>query len=127
MNKVKINVWGRELELKIVFDCYEGEDVLPIQNEALGKFLSKAEILINDAKRSVEEYCLKRNADDIGTPSIDNIFKYVVPQSLYIQRTTDSSRVIGLMCAYKFDIDNGISVVFKNETEFTVGTQNIIL
>ena len=34
-NTIKVNVWGRELELKIVFDVYEGEDVLDNQNKAL--------------------------------------------------------------------------------------------
>lgn len=127
MNKIKINVWEREFELNVVYDCLDGEDVLPTQNDALIKFLSAAPRLIDDAKQSVEEYCIKHDAEDIGSTPIVNIFKYVIPKSIYIQRTTDGSRIVGLMCAYKFDIDNGIAIVFKNETLERVGTQNIIL
>lgn len=127
MNKQNLNIWGREFELEIVFDCYESEEVLSAQKDALAKFLSVAERLIDNAKKSVEEYCIKRNADDIGSPTIGNIFKYVMPKSIYIQRTTNGSGVVGLMCAYKFDTDNGIAVIFKDERLEKVGTQNIIL
>jgi hypothetical protein len=127
MNKQKINVWGREFELEVVFDYYEGEEILPTQNDALKDFLVTSDDLVQNAKREVEEYCLKRNADDIGSSSIDNIFKYVMPKSIYVQRTTVGSHVLGLMCAYKFDVENGIAVVCKNEKLDKVGTQNIIL
>ena len=40
MNKVKIIIWGRELELGIKYDCYSGEKVLESQTEALNKFLN---------------------------------------------------------------------------------------
>ncbi|MDR0906780.1 MAG: hypothetical protein LBN00_11540 [Oscillospiraceae bacterium] len=136
MNKQKLNVWGRDFELEVVFDCYEGESVLPVQKEALENFLAKSKIItdekvmvsiISDVKAAVVEYCLKRNAEEIGMSTIDNIFKYVMPKSLYVQRTTDDSRVVGLMCAYKFDVDNGIAVVFKNEQFVNVDSQNAIL
>ncbi|THF77539.1 DUF6985 domain-containing protein [Cohnella fermenti] len=126
MNKQKINVWGRDFELDVVYDCYEGEEVLSTQREALERFLTMP-ILISDSKKAVENYCLNRNSDEIGAQSVENIFKYVIPKSLYIQRTADDSRVVALMCAYKFDVDNGIAVVFKNERFDRVGTQNIIL
>ena len=127
MNKQKLNVWGRDFELEVVFDCYEGEEILPTQNDALKEFLVSSGDLVQKAKRDVEEYCLKHNAEDIGSSSIENIFKYVIPKSIYIQRTTTGSHVVGLMCAYKFDAENGIAVVFKNEKLDKVGTQNIML
>jgi hypothetical protein len=126
MNKQKITIWGREFELDIVFDCYKGESVLPAQTDALDKFLKKEE-LINLAKSSVESYCIKRDSELIGATAIDNIFKYVIPESIYIQRAKDDKHIVGLMCKYKFDIDNGLAVVFENEKFKTVGTQDEIL
>jgi len=126
MNKQKINVWGRDFELEVVFDCYEGEEVLPLQKDTLQRFLTSPDIIQN-TKSEVEKYCIERNIDDIETQTIENIFKYVIPKSIYIQRTKDNSRVVGIMCAYKFNIDDGIAVVFKNEKFDRVGSQNIIL
>lgn len=94
----EINVWGSEVELEVVVDCYEGE-----------------------------EYCLRRNAEDIGSPSIDNAFKYVVTKSICVYRTTDGSHVVGLMFAYKFNIENGIAVVFNNEKLDKVGTKDAFI
>ena len=126
MNKQKINVWGRDFELEVVFDCYEGEEDLPLQKDTLQRFLTSPDIIQN-TKSEVEKYCIERNIDDIETQTIENIFKYVIPKSIYIQRTKDNSRVVGIMCAYKFNIDDGIAVVFKNEKFDRVGSQNIIL
>lgn len=126
MNKQKMKIWGRSFELDIVFDCYEDEQVLPVQEEALERFLQNPQ-LPDEAKKAVEEYCLKRNSEEIGKQVIDNIFKYVMPQSVYIQRTSDNSRVVGLMCAYKFDAEHGIAVVFKNEKFDKTGSQDLIL
>jgi hypothetical protein len=126
MSKQKINVWGRDFELDVVFDCCEGEEVLPVQKEALNLFLSKP-ILLSDAKSKVEDYCINLNAADIGSTSIENIFKYVIPKEIYVQRPTDNSRVVGLLCNYKFDADNGLAVVFKNEQFVQVNTEDVIL
>lgn len=126
MNKQKINIWGRSFELEIVYDCYQGEEVLPVQTEALKCFLENIS-LDGKSLKAVEDYCLSRNAKEIDGQSIDNIFRYVMPQSIYVQRTTDGSHVIGLMCAYKFDMEHGIAVVFKNEVFERIGSQDILL
>lgn len=112
-NKV-VNIWGRDFDLEIIFDCYSGEEVLPTQKEALEKFL-EAKGIIEDSKTSVEKYCLKWNKEDINSETIDNIFKYVKPKSLFIKRTDDNTRVVAILCAYKFYSDNKIAVVFTNE------------
>jgi hypothetical protein len=41
--------------------------------------------------------------------------------------TTPRQTDIMVMCAYKFNVDDGIAVVFRNGTLENVGTQNIIL
>jgi hypothetical protein len=126
MNKQSINIWGRDFDLEVVYDCYDNEQILSVQTEALQRFLENA-ALLSEVKSEVEKYCLVKNATEIGTEFIENIFKFVMPKSIYVQRTVDNSRVVALMCAYKFDVDNGLAVVFKNERLKEVGTQNIVL
>ena len=114
MNKVSICIWGREFDLEVMFEKYSGETILPVQEIALNNFLENLSI-IDDSKCFVEQYCLKWNKEDIGSDKIDNIFKYIKPKSLYILRTNDNTRIIAIMCAYKFYSDNKIAIVFKNE------------
>lgn len=126
MNEVKITIWGREFNLKVDFDVYEGEEVSALQSAALSEFVSNVSLL-DATLPSVKAYCLKMNGQDIGEAVIDNIFKYVIPQSIYIPRWPDESRVVGLMCAYKFNLEDGLAIVFKNGRFYEIGTQNIIL
>ena len=126
MNKQKVRIWGREFELEIIYDCYEGEQILPAQEEAVTRIF-KIDNLFDSVKRDVETYCLAGNAEDIGSNCIENIFKYVMPKSLYIKRPRDDSRTVALMCAYKFNPDDGLAVVFKNEQLYQIGSSNIIL
>ena len=74
----------------------------------------------------VKQYCLKSNKADIGSDNIENIFKYVAPKYLYVARNKDS-RIVAIMCNYKFDPENGIAVVFENEKLNKIGMQDIIL
>ena len=114
MNKEKMRIWEREFELDVIYDQYSGEDILPIQEDAIKKFIENHEC-INDSLEPVKKYCLQWNKNEIGTDIIDNIFKYVKPKSLYIKRSDDDSRIVVMMCAYKFYSDNKIAVVFRNE------------
>ena len=125
MNKVKIIIWGRELELGIKYDCYSGEKVLESQTEALNKFLNLNRE-VDFSLEEVKKYCTKMNRDEIGTDTIENIFKYVVPKYLYVSREKEK-HVVAIMCNYKFDMENGIAVVFENEQFNKMGTQDIIL
>ena len=124
MNKT-LNIWGRDFDLEIYFDCYAGETVSDNQKEALELFLQKPQ-LISEAKDKVIDYCLKRDAAEIGG-AIENIFKYVIPQSIYVQKSPDKAHVVGLMCAYRFNPEDGLAVVFRNEAYYEVGSQNIII
>ena len=125
MSKTKMNIWGREVNLETVFDCYEGEQVLDFQKKVEAEFVKKATDITNDSLSNLKEYCLKINRDEIGT-GIDNIFRFVMPKSLFIKRT-NKDRIVALMCAYKFNPDDGIALVFKNGELFEIGTENIII
>lgn len=126
MSKQTIDIWGRSLDLDIVYDCYDDEQITTVQQEALSLILNNL-LVVDNAKADVEKYCLQRNAKEIHFPQIDNIFKYVMPKSLYIQRTKDSSHIVAILCNYKFDMDNGLAIIFKNEKLWKIGSQDIIL
>lgn len=126
MNKVKTAIWGRDFEIGIEYDCYTGETVLATQKEAIDKIVANKNA-IDSALDRVKEYCLKNNKEEFaGVSKIENIFKYVIPKYLYVKRD-DSKRIVAIMCNYKFDVENGIAVVFENEKFSDIGKQDIIL
>ena len=127
MNKKKFDIWGRTLELDIVYDCYCGEEILESQKKAFDMFCENAVILFNKAYEEMIAYCYKTNKADLSDTEITNIFKYVKPKTIYIERGSDDDRKVGIICAYKFNPDDGLAIVFKNETFFKIGTENIIL
>lgn len=120
MNR-SITVWGREFELKVVFDVYEGEEILNIQKEALDEFLEAAGSLLSSYSE-LENYCLNRDAAAIGD-KIDNIFKYVMPKSIFVKRD-DKKHVVALICDYRFDEEHGLALIFENEKLVRVVTQD---
>lgn len=125
-NNITVNVWGRELNLNIIFDQYKGEEITPVQEKAYNSFVKNAEKLINGVKSDVEKYCLDQNKDEIGE-KVDNIFKYVKPKSLFIKRSKNNDRIVALMCSYKFDPDHGRAIIFKNEKFVNIDKDDSIL
>lgn len=124
MNKDEFMIWGRRFNLSVQYDCYENEDILPIQIEALEAFKREADALLS-SDQEVKRYCLENHKAEIGD-SIDNIFKYVMPDNIYIKRSKEK-HIAALMCNYKFDLEHGIALVFENEKLTQIGTQDIIL
>ena len=124
MNKEAVVIWGRRFELSIQYDCYGDEDILPAQEEAYALFRSEADrILFSD--QDIKRYCLEKNKEEIGK-NIDNIFKYVMPVSIFVKREKEK-HVVALLCDYKFDMEHGIAIVFENEKLNQIGIQDIIL
>ena len=126
MNEIRMTIWGREFKLKVIFDVREGETISEPQNKALSELTSNSTV-IDSVLPLVKDYCLKMNGREINGNTVDNIFMYVVPQSLYIPKWPDGSRMIGLICAYKFNLEDGLVIVFKDGCFYEIGTQNIIL
>ncbi len=124
MSNVSMTIWGRMLNLSVAFDCYENEEVLPEQTEALDRLIGSG--AIEDSRTAVENYCLKKNQQEIGESSITNIFKYVMPYSLYVRRSVSSDRYVGLVCRYRFNPEDGLVVLFKNEKICDIGTTDIL-
>lgn len=108
----KMNIWGREFDIQIRYEAYDGEEVLPSQIDALNSFVDGCDELLSEPD-SVIKYCLTNNTKEIKEP-IKNIFKYVMPVALLILRSSENNVV--LLCNYKFDYENGLALVFnKNE------------
>jgi len=118
----QLSLWGRDFELSVIYDRYDGEEILPEQREAIDKLLhhwSEAE----KSKTAVVEFCLERDPDKFPGSAIDNIFKYVIPQQLYVERTT-KQRIVYILCAYRYDDEAGIAIKFVDEKFAEVSTQN---
>ena len=73
------------------------------------------------------EYCYITNRSDITEKEISNIFKYVKPKAIYIKRDSVDERRVAIICSYRFNPDDGMAIVFKNEAFFQIGSENIIL
>ncbi len=122
MNK-RMTVWGREFDIKVIFDVYKDEQILDIQKEALEAFETASKDLLRSYE-ALESYCLSRDSDLIEAP-IKNIFKYVIPEALYIKRN-EKKRIVSLLCNYRFDEEHGIALTFENEKLKYIGSQDDI-
>ncbi len=123
MSKSVLKIWEREFELNVVYECYPGEEVLDSQRLALEQICTTN--IIDAALDHVKAYVKNTAASQVELP-IENIFKYVMPKSIYVPHNVKSS-VIAIMCNYKFDAEHGIAVVFENGKYKEVGAQDIIL
>ena len=124
-DKIKVKIWGRELELGVTYDSYSGEEILDSKKDAVKAFVN-ATTNVEKSLELVKKYCLTENSSDIGASTIDNIFKFVAPKYLYVVRD-EKKHIVSIMCNYKFDMENGIAVVFENEQFSKIGKQDIIL
>jgi len=124
MNKEEFMIWGRKFALSVQYDCYEGEDILPIQEEAFDCFKKESDIILA-SDQEMKKYCLEKNKAEIGE-NIDNIFKYVMPASIFVKRTREK-HIVALMCNYKFDMEHGLAIVFEDEKLSQIGSQDIVL
>lgn len=125
MNKLKLNLWGREFDLDITYDCYSGETILETQRAAV-KALAKMTEELDSSLDDIKAYCLSQNKEEIGGDVIENIFKYVIPKYLFVPRS-ENKEIISIMCNYKFDPESGIAIVFENKKLKEIGKQEIIL
>lgn len=124
MNSVKKPVWGRDFNLKVRYDCLDDEKVLPSQEAAINSLLASWEV-VDGALDSVKEYCTKDSDGELKAAGIKNIFKYVIPHSLFAVRKP--AGVVALMCDYRLDLEHGLAIVFKNGELWKLGPQDIVL
>ena len=127
MNKINLTIWGRGLDVGVIYDCYSGETVLQYQRDAYDAFLANVSALLDSAESKVKEYILSNSPEEISGSEITNIFRYVKPKDIFIKRNRDEQHIVALMCSYKFNPEAGMAIIFKDEKLFSIGTQNEIL
>ena len=128
IKEVEIMIWGREFSLPVEYDYCTEESAADELQEALDCFLSRKDRkdLMDIGKNAVEEYCKERVAEDDGNTKKDNVFSYVKPESLYVTRDQSGAKV-AIMCAYRYDPEHGLAVVFLPDDTVSVGIQDIVL
>ena len=125
MKTINMNIWGREFQLDVIYDCFDDEKITSIQEEAL-KNVKDSDSFFDTSLDALKEYCLKEDEDEFQEKEISNIFKYVIPTSLYIVRN-DKNREVALLCEYRFDIEHGIAIDYVDEKLNEIGTQDLVL
>ena len=106
------------------YSCYPGETITDVQKLAARDF-PKYEDNISSSLKEVKAYVEATNDNDLKATDMDNIFKCVMPKTIFIPRTEE--KVVAILCDYKFDMENGIAIVFEDGKLKTIGTQDIIL
>ena len=124
IKKVDMNIWGRDFDLKVEFDCYRGEKVTKSKEEALKKIIKNID-LINKSKKMLEKYCEKSVYADNENQKKDNVFSYIKPDYIFVKRE-DKPRV-AIMCKYKYDMEHGLAIVFEESGNITIELQDEIL
>lgn len=124
MNKVKVDLWGREFELFISYSCYPGEEITDVQKDAVDIFCNNI-VNVDSMLDMLKEYVEKTSEAAVKSNEIENIFKYVMPKNLFVPRCNKS--VVAIICNYKFDMENGIAIVFEDGKFKELGTQDIII
>lgn len=125
MSKYKINIWERAFELSVVYECYPGEEVMKSQKEAFD-MLKENMAAIVESLEAVKKYVRKSGSAQLSDDSIDNIFKYVMPKSIFVPHDK-KHHTVAIICNYKLDMEHGLAVVFENGKFKKVGTQDIVL
>jgi len=123
MDRVNIDIWGRNFELRIIYDCFDDEEILESQKEVLEDFLDNPGV-IDQAKMAVVEYCKKYEHGEKW--KIDDIFSYVRPSAIFVVRA-ENIRQLAILCDYKFDPEHGLAIVFENLKIKMIGPQDIVL
>lgn len=124
MRCLTTSIWGRDYELKVYMEHCSDEEVLPSQERTLERLMQSWQAVENSLE-SVKLYCIENNGQGIKERPISNIFKYVVPQALYVSRE-DEGRVI-LLCAYRFDVEHGVGVEFINNELGRIDQQDMLI
>jgi len=123
---ITLNIWGRELPIEVVYDCFENEEVDTIQKDTFEIFMAQHAAIFDSAYVMLEQYCAEKYPDLIPN-KFDNIFKYIKPKTLYIKKSTTKRRIAGVLCNFKFDLDHGLAIYIDEGKVTKVGSQDIIL
>ncbi len=126
MSKKKVEVWGRTFEIDVIFRCYRGEVIDEIQIQAYKEFMEHWDEHMDEAYRAFEKYCAEEYSEEIGGDKFDNIFRFLIPRLIYVQKAYDHSKMVGFECYFKPDLENNLAAKFVNGKIVEVGGEQII-
>lgn len=119
-------IWGRELPIKITYDCFEGEEVTEVQKETYEQVMCNLDIILEEAHEMFKNYCFKFYKEQMDD-DFENIFRYIKPKELYIKRSSIGKKIAGLLCNFKFDLEHGLVAYIEDGKVTKIDTQDIIL
>ena len=125
MNKITMKIWGREFDLEVYIRKSQNSDIAFLQEKAYNKFM-ESQSVIDEAEKSLISYIEKNYRNDLTENKVENIFKYVIPKTLFLPRMV-KERTVALLCDFKFDIEHGLAVVFENEKFKEIVSQDEVL
>lgn len=121
MSKIKVNVWGRDFDLPVLYECREGQELLQHQKDAAKLFLESD--ALNDPTQ-VMKYVVTNNSEDVAGRT-DNIFRFVIPRQIYVMRKEETN-CVALICNYKFDPEHGLAIIYENGNITHIGAEDIL-
>ena len=117
MNSKAVSIWGREFDLKVSYDHYD-DDVIPEEMKHTRDAILSSWSVVDSSLDDLKRYCLERDHDAIcklySGEQIDNIFRIVMPDCLFVL-SSEGCRRVALMLDYRFDPEEGVALLFENE------------
>ncbi len=124
--KEEFIIWGRSLELDVVFDLCDDEEISENQIKTYEDFKANYKEYFDSVKTEIYEY-VKEDTGEKELP--ENIFKFIMPKAIIILREDEEEFFLdfALLCDYKYNIDDGLSVSFRNGKSTGCGPEDIVL
>ena len=120
-----MNIWGREITLDVYYKTYKGQKIEIDQIDSYYNFLNDS-CELQKSKDKLIDYIEKNYKNNLKEQRIDNIFKYVLPKTLYISSNTDK-RLVAILCDFRFDEEHGLAIIFEKEKFKKIASQDEIL
>ena len=124
-DKLVTKIWGREFTLDVYYKTYQGKKKEIDQIDSYYYFLNDSSEL-QKSKEKLIAYIEKNYKNELNGKTIENIFKYVLPKTLYISSNTDK-RLVAVLCDFRFDEEHGLAIIFEKEKFQKIASQDDIL
>jgi len=126
-NDRRYNIWGRNCDVKLIFDCYEGESIDSVQEASVEDFEANLKNYVDRGLDELKKYIIKNYGSELEDTSMPNIFKFVVPRTVFVSKDPKKRKVLGLICHFRFDGENGIAIKYVDGKVDDIGGEQIIL
>ena len=119
----KINIWGKDFNIQILYECKEGEIPTENQKQALEMLQEKInEKVVNEqgsndiqhylsSQKEIMTFIKSINDEEVNIE--DSVLDYLKPVEMHI--LNEKERVIDIVCDFKLDMDHSVLIRFKNE------------